>query len=141
MFFFSDVDKMLHYSSKPLLTEISVSTMKTLILIPHHFHTCLPVTTAQWSTLVDSCVCYRSASWLGWAGHSESQPGCLHWSDWFSGHTGPAVSAPLLRSSGYTPPIPLQTSWDNTQQSPLSQQTQQLNHLFRQACGNSQMTT
>lgn len=82
--------------------------------VEYYFHTCLPVTTAQWSKPVDSCVCCRSASWLGWAGHSESQPGRLRWSDWFSGHTGLASSAPLLRSSGCTPPIRLQTSWDNT---------------------------
>lgn len=81
-----------------------------------HFHTCLPVTMAQWSRLVDSCVCCRLASWLGWAGRSESQPGRLRWSGWFSGHTGPAASAALLHSSGCTPPTLLQTSWDNTTQ-------------------------
>lgn len=101
-----------------VLTYICVSTFKNLILIlvADHFHTCSPVTTAQWSKLVDSCVCCRLAFWSGWAGHSESQPGRLRWSGWFSGRTEPAASAPLLHSSGCTPPTLLQTSWDNTTQ-------------------------
>ena len=89
----------------------------------HHYsgmpwkYKCLPVTTVQRSTLVDSCVCCRPASWPGWAaGHSESRPGRLRRSGCFSGHTGPAASAPLLHSCGCTPPTLLQTSWDNTTQ-------------------------
>lgn len=77
----------------------------------------LPVTTAQWSKPVDSCVCCTPASWWGSTGRNESQPGSPHQSGSFSGHTGPAVSAPLLHSFCCTPPTLLQTSWDNTMQS------------------------
>lgn len=71
---------------------------------------------AQGSRLADSCVRCRPASALGWAEHRKSQPGCLLWFGWFSGHTGQAVSVPLLHSSGCISPIPPQTSWEHREE-------------------------
>lgn len=80
------------------------------------YFTYSPETMAQRSRLVGSCVCCRFALLPGLNVDTENLPGSLHWFDWFSGHTEPAVSAPLLRSSGCMPPTSLQTSWNNTTQ-------------------------
>lgn len=81
--------------------------------LSHINDTCSPVTTDSSSKPVDNCGCCRPASWLGSVENSGSQQGCHLWFDFF-GHTGPAVSAPLLHSYDCMLPIPRQTSWENT---------------------------
>lgn len=92
------------------------------LLLETHFHVVLPVTTTPWSIPGDSCECCKPASCQVSAGHSQSRPGRLRWSGCSSGHSRPAASAPLLRSSGCTPPIRPRTSWDDTRETRLSQQ-------------------
>lgn len=92
------------------------------LLLETHYYAVLPVTTTLWSTPGDSCECCRPAAWQVSVGHIQSRPGRLRGSGCSSGHSRPAASAPLLRSSGCTPPTCPPTSWDDTRETRLSQQ-------------------